>query len=47
MFKHGLHMDTSSGEILPPSLSSYGGQGDREIYERKGRGNEKGAGEAL
>jgi hypothetical protein len=34
-------METSSGEILHPYLC---GQGDIEIYERKGRGNEKGAG---
>jgi hypothetical protein len=36
-------METSGGKILHLTLESWGGQGDREIYERKGRGNKKAA----
>jgi hypothetical protein len=42
VLKHGQHMETSSGEILHPSLASY--RVGREIQERKGRGNDKGSG---
>jgi hypothetical protein len=37
VFKHGLHMETSGGDILYPSLTSYRVSREIERYEREGK----------